>query len=140
MRVSAMALDTPCTCTTLRRLARLATLAYDETLKPTGLRVTQLSVLRSLRDLGPQSVTRLAAEAGLDRSTMGRNLDPLERLGFVRIETGKDDQRERVAKLTRAGEKAVEAALPYWDAAQLEIARRISPSTIAMLTRQLQAE
>lgn len=134
-----MASETPCTCTTLRRLARLATLAYDETLKPTGLRVTQLAVLRTLRQFGPLSVTRLAAEAGLDRSTMGRNLDPLERMGLVRIEVGKSDQRERVAHLTPDGDEAVAAALPYWDAAQSEIARRISPSTIALLTRQLQA-
>ena len=134
-----MASDPLCTCTTLRRLARLATLAYDETLKPTGLRVTQLTVLRTLRDLGPLSVTRLAAEAGLDRSTMGRNLDPLERMGYVRIAVGKSDQRERLAHLTKAGDEAVRTALPYWDAAQSEIARRISPSTIAMLTRQLQA-
>lgn len=133
-----MAVDTPCTCTTLRRLARLATLAYDETLRPTGLRVTQLAVLRTLRALGPLSVTRLAGEAGLDRSTMGRNLDPLERMGLVRIAVGKNDQRERVAYLTADGEEAVEAALPYWNAAQSELARRISPSTIAMLTRQLQ--
>jgi DNA-binding MarR family transcriptional regulator len=133
-----MASDPPCTCTTLRRLARLATLAYDETLRPTGLRVTQLAVLRSLKALGPQSVTRLAVESGLDRSTMGRNLDPLERMGLVLIEIGKSDGRERVARLTSAGEEAVEAALPYWSAAQAEIARRISPSTIAMLTRQLQ--
>lgn len=133
-----MASENPCTCTTLRRLARLATLAYDETLKPTGLRVTQLAVLRTLRRLGPLSVTRLASEAGLDRSTMGRNLDPLERMGLVRIEAGKSDQRERLAYLTETGDEAVEAAIPYWDAAQSEIARRISPSTIAMLTRQIQ--
>ena len=35
-------------------------------------------------------------------------------------------------------EEAVEAAMPFWQAAQTEIARRISPSTIAMLTRQIQ--
>ena len=134
-----MAVDPPCTCTTLRRLARTATLAYDEILRPTGLRVTQLSVLRTLRGEGPLSVTRLANEAGLDRSTMGRNLDPLERMGFVVIEVGENDHRERVAKLTAEGEEAVDAALPYWNAAQAEIARRISTSTIAMLTRQLEA-
>jgi DNA-binding MarR family transcriptional regulator len=133
-----MASDTPCTCTTLRRLSRLATLAYDETLRPTGLRVTQLAVLRTLRAMGPLSVTRLAAEASLDRSTMGRNLDPLERMGLVRIEAGKNDGRERLAHLTPEGEEAVEAAMPFWQAAQTEIARRISPSTIAMLTRQIQ--
>lgn len=134
-----MAVEPPCTCTTLRRLARTATLAYDEILRPTGLRVTQLAVLRTLQQNGPLSVTRLAIEAGLDRSTMGRNLDPLERMGFVVNEVGKSDQRERVARLTAEGEEAVATALPYWNAAQTEIARRISTSTIAMLTRQLEA-
>ena len=45
-------------------------------------------------------------EAGLDRSTMGRNLDPLERMGLVRIEVGKSDQRER------AGARVTPAAIP----------------------------
>ncbi|WP_245513441.1 MarR family winged helix-turn-helix transcriptional regulator [Enterovirga rhinocerotis] len=133
-----MADESPCTCTTLRRLTRMVTTAYDETMKPSGLRVTQFSVLRTLARLGPLSVTRLAAEAGLDRSTMGRNLDPLEREGFVRITVGEADHRERVATLTEAGEEAIVQATPFWDAAQREMARRISPSTINMLVRQLQ--
>lgn len=116
----------------------MVTTAYDETMKPSGLRVTQFSVLRTLARLGPLSVTRLAAEAGLDRSTMGRNLDPLEREGFVRITVGEADHRERVATLTEAGEEAIVQATPFWDAAQREMARRISPSTINMLVRQLQ--
>jgi DNA-binding MarR family transcriptional regulator len=62
--------------------------------------------------LGPVPVTRLAAEAALDRSTMGRNLNPLERRGLVRIEAGNIDRRERVAHLTAAGEAAIEVALP----------------------------
>jgi DNA-binding MarR family transcriptional regulator len=122
----------------LRRLARMTTLAYDETLRPTGLRVTQLAVLRTLKRMGPLSVTRLAAEASLDRSTMGRNLDPLERMGFVTISVAKNDGRERLATLTPEGSAALEHATPYWQAAQSEIARRISPSTVDYLTRQMQ--
>ena len=49
---------------------------------------------------------------------MGRNLDPLERRGLVRIEAGNIDQRERVAYLTAAGEAAIEAALQHWRKAQ----------------------
>jgi DNA-binding MarR family transcriptional regulator len=105
-----MKFEAPCACTTLRRAARAVTAAYDAALAPSGLRITQFSILRRLARLGPLPVTRLAAEAALDRSTMGRNLNPLERRGLVRIEVGNVDQREHVAHLTAAGEAAIEAA------------------------------
>ena len=101
------------------------------------LRITQFSILRRLARLGPLSVTRLAAEAALDRSTMGRNLNPLERRGLVRIEAGNIDQRERVAYLTSAGEAAIEAALPYWRKAQERIAALAQPSAISELAHRL---
>ena len=75
--------------------------------------------------------------AALDRSTMGRNLDPLERRGLVRIEVGNVDQRERVAYLTAAGEAAIEAALPYWRKAQERIAALVQPSAIGELADKL---
>jgi DNA-binding MarR family transcriptional regulator len=81
----------------------------------------------------------LPAEAALDRSTMGRNLDPLERRGLVRIEAGNIDQRERVAHLTAAGEAAIEAALPHWRKAQERTAALERPSAIGELADQLDA-
>jgi DNA-binding MarR family transcriptional regulator len=110
---------------------------YDAALAPSGLRVTQFSVLSTLARFGPLPVTRLAAEAALDRSTMGRNLDPLERRGLVRIKVGDVDQRERVAHLTSAGERAIDAARPYWRAAQERIATLVEPSAIRSLANQL---
>jgi DNA-binding MarR family transcriptional regulator len=112
---------------------------YDAALAPSGLRVTQFSVLSALVRLGPLPVTRLAAEIALDRSTMGRNLDPLERRGLVRIKVGNVDQRERLAHLTAAGEHAIEAARPYWHAAQERIATLVPPSAIRALADQLGA-
>src|ERR1700746_2810410 len=135
----AMEFDTPCACATLRRAARAVTAAYDAALAPSGLRITQFSILRRLARLGPLPVTRLAAEAALDRSTMGRNLNPLERRGLVRIEVGNVDQRERIAYLTAAGEAAIAAALPYWRKAQKRIAALVQPSAIAELADQLDA-
>jgi DNA-binding MarR family transcriptional regulator len=134
-----MPFATPCACTTLRRATRAVTAMYDAALVPSGLRVTQFSVLSTLGRLGPLPITRLAAEAALDRSTMGRNLDPLERRGLVRIKVGDVDQRERVAHLTAAGERAIEAALPYWRAAQERIATFVQPSAIRALADQLAA-
>ena len=129
--------EAQCACAALRRATRAVTAAYDAALAPSGLRVTQFSVLRTLARLGPVPVTRLAAEAALDRSTMGRNLDPLERRGLVRIEAGHQDQRERVVHLTAAGEAAVESALPRWREAQARVAALVQPATIGALADQL---
>ncbi|AWN42825.1 MarR family winged helix-turn-helix transcriptional regulator [Methylobacterium durans] len=132
-----MSVETLCACTTLRRATRMVTAAYDAALAPAGLRVTQFSVLRTLERLGPLPVSRLAAEAALDRSTMGRNLDPLERRGLVQVEVGKRDQRERVAHLTPAGTAAIEAALPYWGAAQQRVTELIQITDIGTLADRL---
>ena len=134
-----MASEPPCICSTLRRATRAITATYDAALAPSGLRVTQFAVLRTLARLGPQPVTRLAAETALDRSTMGRNLDPLERRGLVRIEVGQADQRERVAHLTAAGRDAVETALPYWRQAQERVAALVDPSAVRVLAEQVGA-
>ena len=129
----------PCLCAALRQATRGVTAAYDAALAPAGLRITQFSVLRTLARLGPVPVTRLAAEIALDRSTMGRNLDPLERQGLVRLEVGKADQRERVAHLTAEGEAAIEKALPLWRDAQAKISSVIDRAALRQLTGQLSA-
>ncbi|HEV7440704.1 MAG TPA: MarR family transcriptional regulator [Methylobacterium sp.] len=124
--------DLPCLCTALRRASRSVTAAYDEALRPTGLRITQFALLRTLARTGPVAVTRLAAEIDLDRSTMGRNLDPLERRGLVRLSVGERDQRERVAALTEAGTAAIASALPHWRTIQA----RLAAGEAAALARQ----
>ena len=129
--------DSPCACSTLRRATRVVTAAYDSALAPVGLRITQFAVLRSLARLGPLPVSRLAAEIALDRSTMGRNLDPLERRGLVRLAVGERDQRERVAHLTPAGEAAIAAALPYWREAQRRVDALVANASIVQLAEKL---
>lgn len=113
------------------------TAAYDDALRPVDLRVTQFAVLRLLDRHGPMAVTRLAAEAALERSTMGRNLDPLERRGLVSVAVGEADGRVRVARLTDAGSAALAAALPYWMAAQEQVAAHVAPATVADLASRL---
>jgi DNA-binding MarR family transcriptional regulator len=134
-----MLAETLCACTLLRRVTRELTATYDVALAPSGLRITQFSILRRLARLGPLPVTRLASEAALDRSTMGRNLDPLERQGLVRIEVGEADQRERVVHLTAAGTAAIETALPYWREVQQRVTAIIDPCVIGSLAEQLGA-
>lgn len=136
VRMSTVA-ESSCVCTTLRRISRAVTAAYDEALRPSGLRITQFAILRTLARVGPVAVTRLAAETGLDRSTMGRNLDPLERRDLVRIAVGEADQRERVVHLTQGGTEAIALAVPFWTEAQARLADDVQADAIMRLAGRI---
>ena len=135
-----MTRDQACACTTLRRITRRVTAAYDTALAPSGLRVTQFALLRILERRGELSVVQLARAAALDRSTMGRNLDPLERRGLVEIRVGSADQRERLVTLTETGREAIRAAIPYWRTAQAAVAALVDPALIGALAEQPAAD
>lgn len=112
---------TACTCLGLRKAARAVTVAYDNVLKPAGLKATQFSVLATLDHLGPLPMTRLAEYLLLDRTALSRNLKPLIRDGRVRL-AGEADQRVRLVTLTPNGKRTYERALPLWKSMQAEIA------------------
>jgi hypothetical protein len=42
----------PCVCSTLRMVSRAVTQLYDDILRPSGLRVTQFSILGAIARLG----------------------------------------------------------------------------------------
>ena len=109
---------TACTCFAVRRAARHLSQSYDRFLAPTGLRTTQFSLLRVLARSGPRSIQTLAAEMGLDRTTLGRNLRPLERDGLVAIGIAPADRRGRALSITEAGKLKLEQAHALWKRAQ----------------------
>ena len=114
-----------CVCFNLRKAARAVTQVYDDILRPTGLRVTQLSLLQVLQIAGKVSVSQLAELAVMDRTTLARNLDLLEGEGLVRIQPGQEDARVREVTLTEAAKKKLAAALPYWEKAQAQVTQRL---------------
>ena len=107
-----------CNCLAMRQAARQITQMYDVALAAVGLRATQYSVLNRLDRLGPSCVQDLADALVLDRSTLGHNLRPLERDGFVRLATERGDRRTRRLELTASGKAKLDAARPLWRAAQ----------------------
>lgn len=115
---------TECSCVAIRRTSRALTNFYDSMLEPSGIKVTQLSLLRAVRRLDAANISTLANELQLDRTTLGRNLAVIERDGLVTVTAG-DDLRERSVTLTAAGEHALAVAAPLWDAAQARIAERL---------------
>ena len=109
-----------CVCLNLRKASRMITQTYDESLRPSGLRVTQFGLMMVVKGVGKVTVTKLAKWATMERTTVTRNLKLLEKKGFVKIEPG-EDQRERVVTLTDEGIQALNAALPFWEKAQQDI-------------------
>ena len=114
----------PCACSRLRRAARAITHLYDDALAPVGLRVTQLSLLRTLQRRGSLRIGELATVNLLDRTALSRNLDPLAARNLVAIVPGRD-ARTREVTLTRQGVAAIAAAAPHWEKAQRDVARHI---------------
>jgi DNA-binding MarR family transcriptional regulator len=107
-----------CVCLAVRQAARHVTQSYDQFLAPAGLRTTQFSILAKLKRNGPMTINALAAELVMDRTTLGRNILPLERDGLITVEPMASDRRSKELHLTKAGERRLEAARPGWLKAQ----------------------
>jgi DNA-binding MarR family transcriptional regulator len=110
-------LQIECLCTLARRSSRMLTDIYDRALEPSGLKVTQYSLLKAINHLKNPSLTDLSVATGLERSTLGRNLRLLAQSGLVSISQGKDE-RTRVSKLTFKAKKSLRFAEPLWQDAQ----------------------
>lgn len=127
-----------CTCGRLRRATRSLTQLYDDLMAPSGLRITQFSLLRMLATHGTSRMSELARAQLLDRTALSRTLDPLVERGFVAIEPGRD-ARTREVSLTRAGARAIRDAEPHWKRAQAQVSEKIGPARLDDLIATLAA-
>jgi len=107
-----------CNCLAVRQAARHITQFYDHFLALSGLRTTQFSILAKLRRLGPMTINTLAAEMVMERTTLGRNILPLERDGLIAVEQGSRDRRSKELRLTAAGEARFRSGMKVWVQAQ----------------------
>jgi DNA-binding MarR family transcriptional regulator len=122
--MSADALSGPndCNCLAVRQAARHITQFYDQFLAANRLRTTQFSILAKLRRVGPMTINALAADLVMDRTTLGRNILPLERDGLIAVERGSHDRRSKELRLTEAGAARFRAAVKGWAQAQKQFA------------------
>jgi DNA-binding MarR family transcriptional regulator len=127
-----------CACGGLRRATRALTQLYDDLMIPSGLRVTQFSLLRMLARVGTARISDLADRLLLDRTALSRTLEPLLKRGLVSIVPGRD-ARTREVSLTGAGKRAIRAARPHWERAQRRVASALGPGRLATLLDTLGA-
>ncbi len=127
-----------CVCDTMRRTARTLSRRYDAALAPCGLKATQFALLAQIANSGAMVLTHLADALAMDRTTLTRNLAPLERAGWVVTGTG-TDRRTRTIALTERGTTTLAAALPFWYTAQQQIADEFGNDRLATLLDELAA-
>jgi DNA-binding MarR family transcriptional regulator len=133
-----IAANTPCACLSVRQAARAITQVYDQSLRPTGLRATQFPILLVARNEGSIAVSRMADMLVMDRTTLTRNLRPLERLGLVQIESG-TDKRTKLISLTEAGKAKFTEALPLWEAIQQRVREGLGNERSDRMRKDLRA-
>jgi DNA-binding MarR family transcriptional regulator len=109
---------TRCNVTALRKATRHVSQLYDAALATLGLRATQRAILSYVRRSGTPTMGELAAVLVLDRTALNHNLKPLQRDGYVRLLTDKDDRRIKRVQLTRQGEVKLQESEAAWMQAQ----------------------
>jgi DNA-binding MarR family transcriptional regulator len=118
---------------------RRVTRHYDRALIPAGLSTNEYSILARLGRLGPLPLGRLATALGVDRTTLSRELAPLEREGLVDTATDPADGRRRVICLSAAGRERVKRAFPLWERAQATLAEEFGSDRTEALVGELNA-
>jgi len=116
------ALAAGCAGLSLRQAARRLTLLHDEALRESGLSLAQVGLMTLIATSADDRMAALATRAGLDPSTLSRNLRGLERDGLIEITTVEKDLRRRAVWLTEEGLRRLQGALPAWREAQARVA------------------
>lgn len=125
-----------CQCYKLRRAARKVTRVYDDALRSVGIKVNQCSVLITVSLMGPVSISNLADTLGMERTTVSRNLVPLEIAGFIKLQPGYG--RTRNVLITPEGKSIIKKAKPAWEKAQRQVLETISEPELASFNNTLE--
>lgn len=131
-------MESPCHCAVLRAATRRLGAAYDAALAPFGINIAQFSLMRTIARRQSVSLTDLGKALELDRSTVGRNVQVLERSRLVATKRGKSDQREAIVTMTARGVQILNEAAPAWEACQAAIEGRLGKKRLAALRDALQ--
>jgi DNA-binding MarR family transcriptional regulator len=113
-----------CVCFNLRWVTRAVTQFYDAEMRRHGIRPTQKSILASLQTRNSWNMAELSDWLGMERTTLVRNLRPLQRDGFVKTIGGGRGNRVEVM-ITSKGRKQIEKLTPAWKSAQNAVVKTL---------------
>lgn len=126
-----------CTCASLRKAARLVTQQYDAALRQMGLRATQFTILAALANKQEMRQSDLANMLGMEGTTLTRNLQPLFKKDWIRIDRD-TDQRVRLISLTQIGQQIYADAKPLWLQVQTRFVNQLGQGSWLSLVEALE--
>jgi DNA-binding MarR family transcriptional regulator len=113
-----------CVCFNLRRVTRVVTQFYDAEIRRYGTRPTQGSILAALMAKDSWNMAELSDCLGMERTTLVRNLRPLQRDGLVQAVGGGRGRRVELT-ITDKGRKQIEKLTPAWKSAQSAVVKTL---------------
>ncbi|EGW39622.1 MarR family winged helix-turn-helix transcriptional regulator [Desulfosporosinus sp. OT] len=128
--------SSPCHCLNIRRASRAVTQFYEKVLEPSGLKVTQYSLLRNLEWLESVNMSVLAKTMRIDRTTLNRNMKPLINAGLIAVNPG-EDSRSKQVMLTEVGKTVLFNALELWSEAQASLEEYLGVEELESLEKSL---
>ena len=126
----------PCFCINLRRAAGAVSDFYDRALSEAQLTTSQFSLMRNLRRLQPCTVTALAKEMGLERTTLVRTMKPLSERGLI-ADLAEAKSRNSLLSLTEDGIAVMSRAAELWEGAQSSVRAHMGEEKMSDLLRLL---
>src|SRR5687767_4174226 len=96
-----------CVCFNLRRVTRAVTQLFDSEMRRYGIRPTQGTILLALNAKESWTMAELSDCLGLERTSLVRNLQPLQRDGLVTADGGGRGRRVELAITVRSEERRV---------------------------------
>jgi DNA-binding MarR family transcriptional regulator len=139
LRADARLLVEQCAGWNSRLAARRISQFLDHEMAASGLSAAQLGLMALIAAAEDDTLGALAQRAGLDQSTLSRNLRTLEAAGLVEIAVVEADLRRRAVWLTESGARRLEAALPLWRKAQAQLTRHLPRHLIKQLANAAEA-
>lgn len=123
-------------CFNLRKATRAVTQFYDRRLEPADIRSTQFNLLLTLSSSAGKTLTEMAEGLVMDRTTLTRNLKPLEKAELITT-TKLSDRRTKGYVLTEKGRSAIERGVPLWQKAQEQITSQLGEDRYKRLLEEL---
>lgn len=130
-------INAECCCFNLRKVTRAVTQLFDRYLEPADIRATQFTLLLELASAGgSKTLTEMAEDLVMDRTTLTRNLKPLEKAELITT-LKLVDKRTKGYILTEKGRSSIETGVPLWKKAQQQIVGQLGDTRYMQLLKEL---
>ena len=116
--------ETYCMCIKLRQASNNITKIYDKALNSHNIKLTQYSTLKNIEKLVTPSIQILSNKMNLERSTLVRNLNKLQKMKLISYEY-ENNSKSKVIRLTLDGNKKLSEAHVDWKKIQNSLLKNL---------------